>query len=254
MKTKSNIFWGVLLIIVGLFSLSRMLGVEIYIASSIMYILVGLFLLSYSLLEFTKKQWKFLPFFTFYSGLGFLFYVLIIQPKIIVSIANIESPWAFIGPAAILAVGSTVLMKNSRTKHVHRSSKKQTTYHQFQQEKEKNYFTDATDILNIQESFSSSLTVATSQQFQGGLVSNRFSETVIDLKKIDLKQDAILTVDNMLGSVHITLPRDLSIKIIPISNTFSSIEQYGEESETKRSYQLTIHIDVKFGSVKVYRA
>lgn len=255
MKSKSNVFWGMIIIGVGLFVLSNMMGLHFSIASSILHLIIGGLLIVYGVCAFAYREWKFLPFFTFYVGIGFIVFTLVIEPGLLGHLETIDSPWALIGPAAILAVGSSLLFKNVPEKEVRHSSKKEhsdNTYQRFSKTGEKNHFTEVMDTINIQNMMNSTITVATSKHFQGGFISSRFSETVVDLKQIKLVNDATLTIDNIFGSVKITVPENVNVKLVATSNVLASITEYGTPRYENNHYQLVVNVDVKFGSVEIH--
>lgn len=251
---KSNMFWGLVIIALGIYVLTSMLGVQFYIAAAVLNFIIGGCLVVYGLQNFVQKRLNFFPFFTFYLGLGFLFYTVIssVDSFILLS-TEITTPWVFAGPAALLAAGSSLIMKSKNSQKIYKEAyRSENTYTRFQQEESKNYFTDTTHVLNIQNSFNSSVTIATSKQFEGGFISSRFADTVVDLRQIELVQDAILTVDSAFGNVQITVPHDIKVHVVPMSNVFSSISDQTQNGPSA-GCQLTIHASAKFGAITIQR-
>lgn len=254
MKSKSSTFWGIIIIAIGLFVLGDKFGPRFYFAGALMHLIVGGLLILYGVNEFFQRKLGFLPFFAFYTGLGFLMFTWIARTGLMWRLSDIDSPWSFIGPAALLALGTSMLLKNIVPNQY--AKEEHIVYKVNDKERDDNltekHFTETADTIDVQDLFNSSVIIATSKAFQGGFISSRFSETSVHLKQIELVQDAILTIDSAFSSVRLTVPKEMKVSVRPVKNIISSIKEYGEKPSLEASYQLVINVDVKFGSVEIH--
>lgn len=253
MKSKSSLFWGIIIIVVGILALINTLGIHIRIERIVLNSIIGGVLILYGITKFTQRRWTFLPFFAFYTGIGFILYVYLKYFSLFLGHIEYRSPWMFVGPAAILAAGSMMVMKDKVKGKETIIDSKRSEYYFYEENTGENKFTDTMDVLNIKNLFNSNVTIATSKQFQGGFISNRFSEATIDLRQVELLQDGILTVENLFGDIQIIVPKHMKVQVVVIENIFASIKERGYADEITGNQQLTINLDVKFGSVKITR-
>lgn len=159
---------------------------------------------------------------------------------------GITSPWAFAGPAAILAVGTSMIMKQSTIQH-----EQQSTMYNSQEEQSPNRFTTTEDRLSIHDMFSSSFTVVTSMQLQSGTITSRFSETVVDLRHTQLSGDVFLDIDVLFGSVKIIVSQDIYTKINSKANIFSSVNKNIDIPLRDGAQKLTLNTTILFGEIEI---
>lgn len=250
MKSKSNLVWGIIIIAIGVMALINILGVHIHIERIVFNSVIGGILILYGIIRFTQKRWTFLPFFAFYSGIGAVLFVYLKYFNVFPSQMEKSSAWVFVGPAAILAVGSMLIARSFSNKEI---TIKREKYCYYDEEIRENHFTEEKNKLNIQNLFTSNTTVVTSKQFEGGFISNRFSEATIDLRQVELVQDGILTIENLFGDIQIIVPKHMKVQVVVIENILASIKERGQADVITGNQQLTINVDVKFGSVKINR-
>lgn len=247
MKLKSNIFWGIVIIGIGIVVLLNMLGIHFYFASRFMHLIIGSLLVLYGVSGIVQKRYNFMTFFALYVGIGFMLFASIAQIGFLWRL-RIDSPWAFIGPAAILAVGTSMIMKSSSQAKdkTMQYTKVNPTFEQSQ-----NKFTDSATRLNIQDLFGSSVMVATSQHFQGGTISSRFSETVIDLRQVKADSGIVLEMDSLFSSIKIIVSKDMYVNVNRQTNLFSSVDKNKDVEFVEGMQQISVNVSAVFGSVEI---
>lgn len=250
MKSKSSLFWGIIIIAVGIMALINTLGLHVHIEKFVFNSAIGGILILYGIIKFVQHRWTFLPFFAFYTGLGTISFVYLKYFDLFPSQMEKSSVWMFVGPAAILAAGSMLIAKSFSKKE---TIIKRNKYY-YDEEVRENHFTEEKDKLNIQNLFNSNTIVVTSKQFEGGFISNRFSEATIDLRQVELVQDGILTIENLFGDIQIIVPKHMKVQAVVIENILASIKEQGQSDVIIGNHQLTINVNVKIGSVKIIKA
>lgn len=241
MRSKTNILWGFILIGMGIFVLNRLLGFNTRIESEYVYILLGLGLISYSILELKNKQNAFFTFFTGYAGVFFILYIVLFQWTF--TGGHMRSPWVLLGPAALFAAGTVQILKKD----------KPSSTHTYKNEGKRNTFTETADFINIKDTLSESMYNVDSKAFKGGKIESYLAETKLDLTKITMTENSNLEIQVVFGELIIFVPKQIRINIEQKSVVLAEIIESGEPDMILTNEQLNLKIDVKCGTVKISR-
>jgi predicted membrane protein len=108
--------------------------------------------------------------------------------------------------------------------------------------------TDNNDYMDKNCTFASIEHIVLEPEFKGGKINNAFGETVIDLRKTNLKEgDTFLDVQCMFGAVVIYVPEHWQVKI-KTNASFGAFEDNRHSKGTDASKSLVIIGSVMFGA------
>jgi len=223
-KTQGRIFWGILLILLGvLFLLDQMdkldFGDLVGRYWPVIFILLGISILLSNNFKNVGSGVFFILFGTFF---------LLIRMRIFD-----RAVWHYIWPLAIIAVGLWVLFRPA--------------WHP-----DKNKVTGTTaDDLNISQVFSGSARKVESQAFRGGKAEVVFGSAEIDLRGARLAGgQATLVLSAVFGGIEVFVPRDWQI-VLEGTPVLGSIESHKRVSDVPPGQTLTIKGSAVFGSIEV---
>lgn len=259
MRTKSDVFWGVVIVVIGFAIFWNMLGVNHVIAESVFYSVIGITLFLYSVSDFIRGGRGFRTFFTLYAAVMFLLYVTFIILGINIAQKDI-TPWILLVPVAVIALGSSMVFQKPAGKNV-RDIKEEMMKDAEEKDKndeenpreQVNGFDPSHTYFDIRDNFTTSKNSVEAEAFTGGQITSYFSGTELDLTKLSLKKTATIQVESLFSEVKIKVPRYFNIELVTLSNVFGAIEEHGVAEEPLTLKTLTINVDVKFGSVEIDR-
>jgi predicted membrane protein len=223
-KTQGRIFWGILLILLGvLFLLDQMdkldFGDLVGRYWPVIFILIGVSILLSNEFKNVGSGVFFILFGTFF---------LLIRMRIFD-----RAVWHYIWPLAIIAVGLWILFRPAW----HPDKRKTTEM--------------AADDLNINQVFSGSARRIESQSFRGGKAEVVFGSAEIDLRGARLSGgQATLALSAVFGGIEVFVPRDWQ-SVLEGSPVLGSIENKKRASDVPPSQTLTIKGSAVFGSIEV---
>lgn len=108
------------------------------------------------------------------------------------------------------------------------------------------------DMIHLDVTFGERSSVVTSKNFKGGIVSNTFGETRINLLQADSIEPMVLDLKVSFGSVEILVPSHWDVEF-QINNSFASVEdkRYMRVVTTDDKRTLILKGSCSFGSVVV---
>jgi predicted membrane protein len=224
-KNQGRIFWGLLLIVLGVvFLLDRMgrldFGDLIGRYWPVIFILIGISILLSNNLRNIGSGMFFILFGTFF---------LLLRLRIFD-----QAVWRYLWPLAIIAVGLWILLKPA----LYRDKKK---------------IPEMTgDDLAINQVFSSTSRKVESQNFRGGKADVVFGSAEIDLRAAKLAGgQATLVLSVVFGNIDVLVPRDWQI-VVSGTPVLGSIKSHkAAVPDTAKTGTLYIQGSVVFGSIEV---
>jgi predicted membrane protein len=223
-KNQGRIFWGILLILLGvLFLLDQMdkldFGDLVGRYWPVIFILMGISILLSPNFKNVGSGVFFILFGTFF---------LLVRMRIFD-----RAVWHYIWPLAIIAVGLWILFRPAW-----RPDKKKMPEM-------------AADDLNISQIFSGSARRIESQSFRGGKAEVVFGSAEIDLRGARLAGgQATLVLSAVFGGIEVFVPRDWQI-VLEGSPVLGSIESRKKAAEAPPTQTLTVKGSAVFGSIEV---
>jgi predicted membrane protein len=223
-KTQGRIFWGILLICLGvLFLLDQMdkldFGDLVGRYWPVIFILIGISIL-------LSNNFKNVGSGVFFILFGAFF--LLIRLRIFD-----RAVWQYVWPLAIIGVGLWILFRPA-----------------WQTDKKK--IPDMTaDDLNISQVFSGSSRKIESQSFRGGKAEVVFGSAEIDLRGARLAGgQATLVLSAVFGGIEVKVPRDWEV-VLEGSPVLGSIESRKAAPDVPKTQTLHIKGSAVFGSIEV---
>jgi predicted membrane protein len=223
-KNQGRIFWGILLIFLGvLFLLDQMnkldFGDLVGRYWPVIFILIGISILLSNNFQNVGSGIFFILFGAFF---------LLIRLRVFD-----RAVWHYIWPLAIIAVGLWVLFRPS----FHLDKKKIPEM--------------AADDLNISQVFSGSSRKVESQSFRGGKAEVVFGSAEIDLRGARLAGgQATLVLSAVFGGIDVMVPRDWEV-VLEGSPVLGSIESRKAAPDVPKTQRLHIKGSAVFGSIEV---
>jgi predicted membrane protein len=224
-KSQGRIFWGLLLILLGvLFLLDQMgrldFGDLVGRYWPVLFILIGVSILLSNNFRNAGSAVFFILFGTF-----FLLLRLRIFDRAI---------WHYVWPLAIIAVGLWVLLRPA-----------------FHPDKKKIPEMSAGDDLAVNQVFSGQVHKVESQGFRGGKAEVVFGSAEIDLRGARLAGgQAALVLSVVFGNITVFVPRDWQI-VLRGTPVLGSIENHKPAAEGTAGETLTIQGSAVFGSIEI---
>jgi predicted membrane protein len=224
-KNQGRIFWGLLLILLGvLFLLDQMGRVDFGDLVGrywpVLFILIGVSILFSNNFRNVGSAVFFILFGTFF---------LLLRLRIFD-----RAVWHYVWPLAIIAVGLWVLLRPA-----------------WHPDKKKLPEMTAGDDLSVNQVFSGQVHRIESQNFRGGKADIVFGSADIDLRNARLAGgQATLVLSVVFGSITVFVPRDWQVALqgTPV---LGSIENHKPAAEGATSATLTIHGSAVLGSIEV---
>ena len=224
-KTQGRIFWGLLLIVLGvIFLLDQMgrldFGDLIGRYWPVIFILIGISILLSNNFRNAGSGVFFILFGTFF---------LLLRLRIFD-----QAVWHYLWPLAIIAVGLWILLKPS----LHRDKSKVPGM--------------SGDDLAINQVFSSATRKIGSQSFRGGKADVVFGSAEIDLRAARLAGgQATLVLSVVFGNIEVIVPREWQV-VIAGTPVLGSIESHkAAVSDAEKTGTLSIQGSAVFGSIEV---
>jgi predicted membrane protein len=223
-KNQGRIFWGILLIFLGvLFLLDQMnkldFGDLVGRYWPVIFILIGISILLSNNFQNVGSGVFFILFGAFF---------LLIRLRVFD-----RAVWHYIWPLAIIAVGLWILFRPS----FHPDKKKIPEM--------------AADDLNISQVFSGSARKIESQSFRGGKADVVFGSAEIDLRGARLAGgQATLVLSAVFGGIEVRVPRDWEV-VLEGSPVLGSIESRKAAPDVPKTQTLHIKGSAVFGSIEV---
>jgi predicted membrane protein len=224
-KTQGRIFWGLLLIVLGvIFLLDQMgrldFGDLIGRYWPVIFILIGISILLSNNFRNAGSGVFFILFGTFF---------LLLRLRIFD-----QAIWHYLWPLAIIAVGLWILLKPS----LHREKKKVPEM--------------SGDDLALNQVFSSGARKIESQSFRGGKADVVFGSADIDLRAAKLAGgQATLVLSVVFGGIVVWVPREWQV-VLAGSPVLGSIESHkAAVSDAVKTGTLSIQGSAVFGSIEV---
>jgi predicted membrane protein len=223
-KSQGRIFWGILLIFLGvLFLLDQMdridFGDLVGRYWPVIFILIGVSIL----LSNNFKNVGSGVFFILFGAFFLLFRLRVLDRAL----------WHYIWPLAIIGAGLWILLRPAWHPDREKASE------------------SAGDDLNINQVFSGTSRKIVSQSFRGGKADVVFGSAEIDLRGARLAGgQATLVLSAVFGSIEVYVPRDWQVQIqgTPV---LGSIESHRKAPGAAAAETLTIKGSAVFGSVEV---
>lgn len=223
MKNKDNIFWGVLLIVIGLLVFLKsfdLLDFEIFFDGW-----WTLFIIVPSAIGLFKKEDKAGN----VVGLGIGVLLLLSCQDIL----EFKVVWKLIIPILLIGFGVSILFKDNISKKVKEEIKK----------KQKN------DVPNYFASFGGQDVNLANEEFAGCDINAIFGAVTLDLRESKIKDDVLIKATSIFGGIDIMVPKDVKVKVnaLPIFGGVSN-ERHNPDGKVK-----TIYVDATalFGGVEI---
>lgn len=223
-RRNKRVFFGALVILIGIFILSKRLGLLF-----LPFHVWPLILLAIGIYIGVKHQFRNFGAWVLIA-LGILFMI----PRFFVfGILTTH----LIGPVLIILLGIYLIVKPSRRFMMERHS-----------------FTTANDedLINLDVTFGERTSVVTSKNFKGGIINNTFGSTKINLLQAESAEPVILDLRISFGSVEILIPSHWDLEI-QVENSFASVEdkRYLRTLPTEENKILILKGSCSFGSITI---
>lgn len=223
--SKNNrYFFGAIIVLIGLFILSKRLGLFFFPVHIWPYILIAIGLYTGVRNQFRNfGSWVLI-------ALGLLFAI----PHFFVFGVLTNH---LIGPVLIILLGVYLILQPNRRYYRQRQ------------------FTNTTldeDYINLNVSFGEKSSFITSKNFKGGIINNTFGNAKVNLMQADSNEPMVLDMHVSFGAVDLLIPSHWELQL-QVENSFSNIEdkRYMRVVQTEDKKILTIKGNCSFGAITV---
>ena len=226
MKKTGNILWGVVLIVIGLIIAGNVLGItDINLFFDGWWTLIIIIPCFIGLFKENEKTGNIIGLFI---GLALL---LACQ-----DIINFELVWKLLFPAILVAIGISIIFKDTIGGKVNEEIKKLNE----KKNRENEYCA----------TFSGQNVIFDGENFKGADITAVFGGVKCDLRKAIIESDTVINTSSIFGGIDIYVPENVKVKV-KSSSIFGGVSDDKKHSESPEACTVYINATCLFGGVEI---